>query len=40
MISADEQKLIKQQISKGLVDFSLAHTTIEFELPEEACRDD
>lgn len=40
MISADEQKQIKQQISERLADFSLAHTTIEFELPEEVCRDD
>jgi len=40
MISADEQKQIKQQISERLADFSLAHTTIEFELPEESCRDD
>ena len=39
MISATEQKEIKQQISQRLADFSLAHTTIEFELPEEACRD-
>jgi len=40
MISANEQKQIKQEISKRLADFSLAHTTIEFELPEESCRDD
>ncbi len=40
MITALEQKDIKQQISERLADFSLAHTTIEFELPEEICRDD
>jgi len=40
MITAHEQKQIKQQISERLADFYLAHTTIEFELPEEACRDD
>ncbi len=40
MISADQQKQIKQQVSEQLADFSLAHTTIEFELPEESCRDD
>lgn len=40
MISAIQQKQIKQQISERLADFSLAHTTIEFELPEESCRDD
>jgi len=40
MISADQQKNIKQQISERLAEFSLAHTTIEFELPEEICRDD
>lgn len=39
MISANAQKQIKQEISKRLADFSLAHTTIEFELPEEVCRD-
>ena len=40
MISAEQQKQIKQQISEHLAEFSLAHTTIEFELPEEFCRDD
>ncbi len=39
MISANDQKLIKQEITKRLAHFSLAHTTIEFELPDEACRD-
>jgi len=40
MISAQQQKTIKQEVSHQLSDFSLAHTTIEFELPEEVCRDD
>jgi len=40
MICANEQKQIKQQISERLADYSLAQTTIEFELPEEECRDD
>lgn len=40
MISATEQKHIKQKISHLLSDYSLAHTTIEFELPDESCRDD
>ncbi len=39
MISADDQIKTKQIINKLLSEFSLAHTTIEFELPEEACRD-
>ncbi len=39
MISADNQIKTKQEINKRLAEFSLAHTTIEFELPEEACRD-
>ncbi len=40
MVSASQQKQIKQQISEQLAEFSLAHTTLEFELPEEVCRDD
>jgi len=40
MITAHEQKQNKQKISERLANFSLAHTTIEFELPEEVCRDD
>jgi cobalt-zinc-cadmium efflux system protein len=39
MISANEQMIIKQEVSNQLADFPLAHTTIEFEMPEEACRD-
>jgi len=40
MISAGEQKQIKYEINKCLSNYKLAHTTIEFELPEEHCRDD
>jgi len=39
MITALEQKQIKQEIARSLSGYSLAHTTIEFELPEESCRD-
>ena len=40
MISADDQQLTKQEINKQLAEFSLAHTTIEFEMPEEVCMDE
>ena len=40
MITATRQKQIKREISEQLTDFPLAHTTIEFEMPEEICRDD
>ena len=40
MITATRQKQIKRKISEQLADFPLAHTTIEFEMPEEICRDD
>lgn len=40
ILSATEQRNIKQKISHLLSEYSLAHTTIEFELPEEQCRDD
>jgi len=39
-LSASEQKTIKQDIRKHLSGFSLAYTTIEFEFPDEYCRDD
>ena len=39
LLTADEQKTVKQEISNCLTKFSLAHTTIEFEFPEELCRD-
>ncbi len=34
------QMLIKAEIAHRLSSFELAHTTIEFELPDESCRDD
>lgn len=40
MISATEHKHMKEKISSLLSGYSLAHTTIEFELPDESCRDD
>jgi len=39
MITADDQILIKQEINNQLAEYSLAHTTIEFEMPDEFCRD-
>lgn len=39
MISAEEQVAIKQLINELLAGFSLQHTSIEFELPGEVCRD-
>ncbi len=39
MISAENQMLMKQKINEQLAEFPLAHTTIEFELPDETCRD-
>ncbi len=39
MISIQEQKLIKDNVHDLLAKYSLAHTTIEFELPDETCRD-
>ncbi len=39
MISAEEQRRLKDAIRERLADFALAHTTIELELPDEPCRD-
>jgi len=39
MISAEEQRRLKEAIRARLADFALAHTTIELELPDEPCRD-
>ncbi|RKZ79579.1 MAG: cation transporter [Gammaproteobacteria bacterium] len=39
MVCANEQKEIKENVHKALSDYSLSHTTIEFELPDELCRD-
>ena len=38
-LSTAEQMQLKQVIAERLSDFALAHTTIEFEFPEEVCRD-
>jgi len=38
-MSSPEQAQIKQQVSRKLSKYSLSHTTIEIELPEELCRD-
>ena len=40
MITVHEQTQIKQLISIHLAGFSLVYTTLEFELPEEICRDE
>ncbi len=37
--SAEQQLAIKSQISARLEAFDFSHTTIEFEFPDEACRD-
>lgn len=41
-VSVDAQtlKVLKKQVNDKLAPFHLAHTTIEFELPGEPCRDD
>lgn len=39
MISADEQLELKKKIQSELIEFSLVNTTIEFEMPNEVCRD-
>ncbi len=39
MITANDQQQIKRQINDCLIDFHLVHTTLEFELPNEICRD-
>ncbi len=38
-LSSERQKEIKKEISRALDPFSFLHTTIEFELPDEYCRD-
>lgn len=38
-LCAEDQKVLKEDISSQLHDFSLAHTTIEIEMPDETCRD-
>ncbi len=39
-ISSKDQKRIKQTIRELLNEFSLMHTTIELEMPDEQCRDE
>ncbi len=38
-LDAEAQRQLKRDISERLRPFALTHTTIELELPEEACRD-
>jgi cobalt-zinc-cadmium efflux system protein len=38
-IDFEQQREMKQQIAEKLSPFNLAHTTIEFELADEVCRD-
>ena len=40
VLSAIEQKEIKDRIALSLADFNLSHTTLEFEFPDESCRDE
>jgi len=39
MITSQQMLALKREISKSLQGYNLAHTTIEFEFPEELCRD-
>jgi len=39
MINATKQLQLKKKIQLELVEFSLENTTIEFEMPNEVCRD-
>jgi len=34
-----QQEILKLEIKEQLSEFKLAHTTIEFEWPDEVCRD-
>ena len=38
-LNSEQQQRLKQDIKHKLIDFKLTHTTIEFEWPDEACRD-
>lgn len=38
-LTAAQQLALKQEVAEQLKPFELAHTTIEFELPDELCRD-
>ncbi len=39
-VDSDALKALKKQVNDKLAPFHLSHTTIEFELPGESCRDD
>jgi cobalt-zinc-cadmium efflux system protein len=39
VLDMNQQACLKAAIAKELAEFELAHTTIELELPDEACRD-
>jgi len=39
MISCKQLLALKERIARALAKYDLAHTTIEFEFPDEACRD-
>ncbi|MFD2630981.1 cation diffusion facilitator family transporter [Idiomarina piscisalsi] len=38
-LTSTERAVLKEKISEQLAEFELAHTTIELEYPDEACRD-
>lgn len=38
--SLEDQRNLKRQLSEALAEFDLSHTTVEFELEEEPCRDE
>jgi cobalt-zinc-cadmium efflux system protein len=40
MLTSVQLTDLKTQIARQLADYQLAHTTIEFEFPDEACRDE
>jgi len=40
MVEANKLFTLKQEIAANLAPFNLAHTTIEFEFPDEQCRDE
>ena len=38
-LEVDQQLKLKQQVAEGLREYRFVHTTIEFELKDEPCRD-
>jgi cobalt-zinc-cadmium efflux system protein len=38
-LSLEDQRDLKRRLSEELAEFELSHTTVEFELDEEPCRD-